>query len=74
MFCKQMIDCFVYFCTDYCFTKCLKSLSTPMGKLSYDGELHIQTLWGKGLGAKAIISTFPVTLIIIGAKIKQSSE
>ena len=38
---------------DYCFTKCLKLLSTPMGKYFYDDKLRIQTFWEQGLGAKA---------------------
>jgi len=51
-----MID---FFCTDYCFTKCLKLLSTPMGKLSYDDKLRIQAFWEQGFGAKSIISSYP---------------
>jgi len=47
------------FCTDYCFTKCLKLLSTPMGKLSYDDKLHNQMFREQRLGAKAIISSYP---------------
>jgi len=30
-----------------------------MAKLSYDDKLHIQTFWEQGLGAKAIISSYP---------------
>ena len=55
MFCEQVID----FCMDYCFMKCLKLLSTPMGKLSYDDKLCIQTFREQGLGATAIISSYP---------------
>ena len=56
MFYKQMIVWF--FCTDYCFTKCLKLFSTPMGKLSYGYKLRIQTFREQGFGAKSIISSY----------------
>jgi len=56
MFCKQVID----FCTDYCFTEVFQKLfSTPMGKVSYDDKLRIQTFRGQGFGAKSIISSYP---------------
>jgi len=30
-----------------------------MGKLSYDDKLRIQTFWEQGLGAKAVMSSYP---------------
>ena len=53
MFFKQMIVWF--FCTDYCFTECLKLLSKPMGKSFYNDKLHIQAFWEQGFGAKSKI-------------------
>jgi len=41
------------------FYKVLKLLSTPMGKLSYDDKLRIQTFREQGLGAKDVISSYP---------------
>ena len=42
------------------FYKVFKKLfSTPMGKLSYDDKLRIQTFREQGFGAKSIISSYP---------------
>jgi len=46
-------DCLIFALIN-CFTKCLKLLSTPMGKLSYNDKQHIQTFREQGVGAEGV--------------------
>jgi len=58
VFCKQTIVWFLHR-LGLLFYEVFKVLSTPMGKLSYDDKQRIQMFREQGLGAKAIISSYP---------------
>ena len=49
-------------------------LSVPMGKLSYNDKLRMQTLREQGLGEKAIISSYPDKGVKVDRALLRKSE